>query len=328
MRRIAWLPVSATYKRSCSRARPRGELKPATSARPSTKSRLPVPMRRRMRPSCVHSRMRWLPVSAMYSREAFATRPPGTTGAPRAPAVSRRGVSTWPGELRKFASISASKAGCRASMARSPTKRSRMKPRASTKTTVGHALRAYCCQAAQSPSLTSGSAAPSPCSTSRATAPSRSWSNFGTCTAMKAALSRNRAANAPTVCRALWQCADPAFQNSSTTGWPRSPASVMGAVLIHPIEGSNSGAMLRARPEGAVEAMRDHLEGWADYASRSAASARKRSSSVSMPGGKAAGLRATAMRCPASSTRNCSRASSCSRRPGGRDWNTRRKPAR
>ena len=58
------------------------------------------------------------------------------------------------------------------------------------------------------------------------------------------------------------------------------------------------------------------------------AQARSRSASVSTPGGNGTGVVATAMRCPASSTRSCSRASSISSRPGGSVVKVRRKPAR
>lgn len=67
-----------------------------------------------------------------------------------------------------------------------------------------------------------------------------------------------------------------------------------------------------------------HGHGWAAHQ----ASARARSSGVSMPGGNSAGVRATLMRCPASSTRSCSSDSSCSSVPGGSAANRRRKPAR
>ena len=64
IRRTAWLPVSATYSMSRSKARPCGQLNEACPGSPSIRSASPVPNSRRMRPAWLHSSTRWWPLSA------------------------------------------------------------------------------------------------------------------------------------------------------------------------------------------------------------------------------------------------------------------------
>jgi hypothetical protein len=66
MRRIAWLPVSATYSASRHRHMPCGRLNAASSIGPSMKPGPPLPNWRSTRPAWSHSSTRWCSQSATY----------------------------------------------------------------------------------------------------------------------------------------------------------------------------------------------------------------------------------------------------------------------
>ncbi|MNN30666.1 hypothetical protein D3C81_1443220 [compost metagenome] len=108
------------------------------------------------------------------------------------------------------------------------------------------------------------------------------------------------------------------------------PAGGTGRIDLHPARQTRFGEPRAQRAlahrRAADIAQADHQQ--LHCAPFISASARSRSSGVSMPGGNGAGDRATAMRCPASSTRNCSSDSICSSVPGGIAANCCRKPAR